>query len=73
MKADLKYLRACRGAEAASAVLVTREVEGLERRTRSIADWGTAPRPRQTRSADQPWVLLLGMRWNHWPQMPGCG
>jgi DNA-binding Lrp family transcriptional regulator len=47
----LTNLRACRGTEVASTVLVTREVEGLGRRARSIADWGTAPRPRQTRSA----------------------
>jgi DNA-binding Lrp family transcriptional regulator len=47
----LTSLRACRGTEVASTVLVTREVEGLGRRARSIADWGTAPRPRQTRSA----------------------
>ena len=47
----LTSLRACRGTEVASTVLVTREVEGLGRRARSIADWRTAPRPRQTRSA----------------------
>ena len=47
----LSSLRACRGTEVASTVLVTREVEGLGRRARSIAGWGTAPRPRQTRSA----------------------
>ena len=34
-----------------NSALVTREVEGLGRRARSIADWRTTPRPRQTRSA----------------------
>jgi DNA-binding Lrp family transcriptional regulator len=47
----LSSLRGCRGTEVASTALVLGEVEGLGRRARSIADWGTAPRPRQTRSA----------------------
>jgi hypothetical protein len=47
----LGSLRGCRGTEVVSTALVLAEVEGLGRRARSIADWGTAPRPRQTRSA----------------------
>jgi hypothetical protein len=47
----LASLRRCRGTEVASTALVVREVEGLNRRARSVPDWGTVPRPRQTRSA----------------------
>ena len=47
----LRSLRGCRGTELASTVLMLGEVEGLGRRKPSIADWGTAPGPRQTRSA----------------------
>jgi hypothetical protein len=47
----LASLRRCRGTEVASTALVLRDVEGLNRRARSIPDWGTVPRPRQTRSA----------------------
>jgi DNA-binding Lrp family transcriptional regulator len=47
----LASLNRCRGTEVVSTVLVLCEVEGLNRRARSIPDWGTVPRPRQTRSA----------------------
>jgi DNA-binding Lrp family transcriptional regulator len=47
----LSSLRAVRGTEVASTALVLRDVAGLGRRALSAADWGTAPRPRQTRSA----------------------
>ena len=47
----LASLRGCRGAEVASTALMLGEVEGLARRARSGADWGTLPRPRQARSA----------------------
>jgi hypothetical protein len=47
----LASLRRCRGVEVASTALVLRDVEGLNRRARSVPDWGTVPRPRQTRSA----------------------
>jgi len=47
----LTSLRAVRGTEVASTALVLGDVAGLGRQVRSIADWGTAPRPRQTRSA----------------------
>jgi Lrp/AsnC ligand binding domain len=47
----LASLRRCQGTEVVSTALVLREVAGLNRRARSIPDWGTVPRPRQTRSA----------------------
>jgi hypothetical protein len=47
----LASLRRCQGTEVVSTALVLREVEGLHRRARSIPDWGTVPRSRQTRSA----------------------
>jgi Lrp/AsnC ligand binding domain len=47
----LASLRGCRGTEVVSTALLLREVEGLGRRARSVPDWGTVPRPRQTRSA----------------------
>ena len=47
----LASLRRCQGTEVVSTALLLREVEGLNRRARSIPDWGTVPRPRQTRSA----------------------
>lgn len=51
LEVALGSVRGCRGTEVASTVLMLREVEGLGRRAHAIADWGTAPRPRQTRSA----------------------
>jgi hypothetical protein len=51
LEVSLGSLRGCRGTEVASTALVLGEVEGLGRRARSIADWATAPRPRQARSA----------------------
>jgi hypothetical protein len=47
----LASLRGCRGTEVVSTALVLGEVEGLNRRAHPIPDWGTVPRPRQTRSA----------------------
>jgi Lrp/AsnC family transcriptional regulator, leucine-responsive regulatory protein len=47
----LASLRRCRGTEVVSTALVLREVEGLNRRARSVPDWGTVPRPLRTRSA----------------------
>jgi hypothetical protein len=47
----LASLRRCQGTEVVSTGLVLREVQGLHRRVRSIPDWGTVPRSRQTRSA----------------------
>ena len=47
----LASLRPFQGTEVVSTALVLGDVEGLGRRARSIPDWGTAPRPRQTRSA----------------------
>jgi Lrp/AsnC ligand binding domain len=47
----LASLRGCQGTQVVSTALVLREVEGLGRRARSIPDWGTVPRPRETRSA----------------------
>ena len=47
----LASLRSCRGTEVVSTALLLREVAGLSRRVRSVPDWGTGPRPRQTRSA----------------------
>jgi hypothetical protein len=47
----LATLRRCEGTEVVSTALVLREVQGLSRRARSVPDWGTVPRPRQTRSA----------------------
>ena len=47
----LTSLRALRGTEVVSTALVLGDVAGLGRRALSIPDWGTAPRPRQTRSA----------------------
>jgi Lrp/AsnC family leucine-responsive transcriptional regulator len=47
----LASLRRCQGTEVVSTALVLREVKGLNRRARSIPDWGTVPRQRQTRSA----------------------
>jgi hypothetical protein len=47
----LASLRRCQGTEVVSTALLLREVEGLNRRARSIPDWGTVPRSRQTRSA----------------------
>lgn len=47
----LHSLRALRGTEVVSTALVLGDVAGLGRRALSIADWGTAPRPRQPRSA----------------------
>jgi len=51
LEVALGSLRGCRGTEVASSALVLGEIEGLGRRARSIADWGTAPRPHQARSA----------------------
>ena len=51
LEVALGSLRGCRGAEVASSALVLDEIEGLGRRADSAADWGTAPRPRQARSA----------------------
>ena len=51
LEVALGSLRGCRGTEVASSALVLGEVEGLGRRARSMADWGTAPRPHQARSA----------------------
>jgi hypothetical protein len=47
----LATLRRCQGTEVVSTALLLREVEGLNRRARPVPDWGTVPRPRQTRSA----------------------
>ena len=47
----LASLRGCQGTEVVSTALLLREVEGLNRRVRSVPDWGTRPRPRQTRTA----------------------
>ena len=47
----LASLRGCQGTEVVSTALLLRDVEGLNRRVRSVPDWGTRPRPRQTRSA----------------------
>ena len=47
----LASLRGCQGTQVVSTALVLGEVEGLGRRARSIPDWGTVPRPRETRSA----------------------
>ena len=47
----LASLRRCQGTEVVSTALLLRDVEGLNRRVRSAPDWGTGPRPRQTRSA----------------------
>ena len=47
----LASLRRCQGTEVVSTALVLREVKGLNRRARSIPDWGTVPRQRQIRSA----------------------
>jgi hypothetical protein len=47
----LASLRSCQGTEVVSTALLLREVTGLSRRVRSVPDWGTGPRPRQTRSA----------------------
>ena len=47
----LATLRRCQGTDVVSTALLLREVEGLNRRARSVPDWGTVPRPRQTRSA----------------------
>jgi DNA-binding Lrp family transcriptional regulator len=47
----LASLRRCRGTQVVSTALVLGEVAGLGRRARSIPDWGTLPRPRETRSA----------------------
>ena len=47
----LASLRSCPGTEVVSTALLLRDVEGLNRRVRSVPDWGTGSRPRQTRSA----------------------
>jgi hypothetical protein len=47
----LASLRSCQGTEVVSTALLLRDVAGLSRRVRSVPDWGTRPRPRQTRSA----------------------
>jgi len=47
----LASLRGCQGTQVVSTALVLGEVEGLGRRARSIHDWGTVRRPRETRSA----------------------
>jgi hypothetical protein len=47
----LTSLRSCRGTEVVSTALVLGDVAGLGRRALSIAEWGSAPRPRRTRSA----------------------
>jgi Lrp/AsnC ligand binding domain len=47
----LSTLRAGRGTEVVSTALVLGDVAGLGRRALSIAEWGSAPRPRRTRSA----------------------
>ena len=47
----LASLRRCGGVTVVSTALVFSEVEGLNRRARSIPDWGATPRPHQTRSA----------------------
>ena len=47
----LASLRSCQGTEVVSTALLLRDVEGLNRRARSVRDWGTGPRARQTRSA----------------------
>jgi hypothetical protein len=51
LEVALASLRSCRGTELVSTALLLRDVEGLSRRARPVADWGTGPRPRQTRSA----------------------
>ena len=47
----LSSLRRCRGTEVVSSALVLGDVAGLGRRALSIAEWGSAPRPRRTKSA----------------------
>jgi Lrp/AsnC ligand binding domain len=47
----LTSLRSCRGTGVVSTALVLGDVAGLGRRALSIAEWGSAPRPRRTRSA----------------------
>jgi hypothetical protein len=47
----LASLRSCQGTEVVSTALLLRDVEGLNRRARSVRDWGTGPRARHTRSA----------------------
>jgi Lrp/AsnC ligand binding domain len=47
----LASLRSCQGTEVVSTALLLHDVEGLNRRVRSVPDWRTGPRPRQTRSA----------------------
>jgi Lrp/AsnC family transcriptional regulator, leucine-responsive regulatory protein len=47
----LASLRSCRGTEVVSTALLLRDVEGLNRRVRSVPNWRTGPRPRRTRSA----------------------
>lgn len=47
----LVILRRCHGTQVVSTALVLGEVAGLGRRARSIPEWRTVPRPRQTRSA----------------------
>jgi DNA-binding Lrp family transcriptional regulator len=47
----LASLRGCRGTQVVSTALVLGEVAGLCRRARSVPDWGTPPRHRQSRSA----------------------
>jgi hypothetical protein len=51
LEVALASLRSCRGTELVSTALLLRDVEGLSRRARPVSDWGTEPRPRQTRSA----------------------
>lgn len=51
LEVALGSLRGCQGTEVASTALVLGEVEGLGRRARGTADWGTAPRPHQAQSA----------------------
>ena len=47
----LASLRSCRGTEVVSTAMLLRDVEGLNGLARSVPDWGTGTRPRQTRSA----------------------
>ena len=51
LEVTLTTLRAFRGTEVASTALVAGDVAGLGRRARPVADWETAPRPRQPRTA----------------------
>jgi Lrp/AsnC ligand binding domain len=51
LRVALASLRSCQGTEVVSTALLLRDVEGLSRRAHSVPDWGTGPRPRQTRSA----------------------